>query len=426
MHHAHRLDARVACRRAASSRSPPDRRRGASRSAMNSTSRPSFAAIFCHSVAKWPVSYISTRSPRRERVARAPLPTRRCRRRGRSPPAPCVLLNTRFMPARHFLADAAGTRGRGGRSSGNRSRAARGRARWSVPGSAGSGGRRDVGHDARSLRLFVTTPPMNAPLHPGQVCRGPASSAPRARACASELDGEVLFDAASRGRYSTDASIYQIEPIGVVVPRSEEAARAAIAHRGRGGRPDPAARRGHLAVRPDGRRGAGHRPHQVPQPRAARSTRKAGAPWSQPGVVLDHAERAAAQARPVVPGRRLDQRAGDDRRHGGQQLLRLALDRLRQHGAQRARDRRVHGRRASAGASAPMRRARCRASTASSSQKLARAVRAREATEIEARFPKVLRSRRLQPRPPRPAARQRRASARRLAKARSRIRSAST
>jgi len=44
-----------------------------------------------------------------------------------------------------------------------------------------------------------------------------------------EIDGEVLFDAASRGRYATDASIYQIEPIGVVVPRSEEAARAAIA-----------------------------------------------------------------------------------------------------------------------------------------------------------------------------------------------------
>jgi FAD/FMN-containing dehydrogenase/Fe-S oxidoreductase len=44
-----------------------------------------------------------------------------------------------------------------------------------------------------------------------------------------ELDAEVLFDPASRGRYSTDASIYQIEPLGIVVPRSEEAARAAIA-----------------------------------------------------------------------------------------------------------------------------------------------------------------------------------------------------
>ncbi len=37
-----------------------------------------------------------------------------------------------------------------------------------------------------------------------------------------ELQGEVLFDSFSRGRYSSDASIYQIQPIGVVVPASEE------------------------------------------------------------------------------------------------------------------------------------------------------------------------------------------------------------
>src|SRR5476649_632887 len=43
-----------------------------------------------------------------------------------------------------------------------------------------------------------------------------------------EQQGEVLFDAASRGRYSTDASIYQIEPVGVVVPQTEEDARIAI------------------------------------------------------------------------------------------------------------------------------------------------------------------------------------------------------
>ena len=35
-----------------------------------------------------------------------------------------------------------------------------------------------------------------------------------------ELEGEVLFDPVSRGLYSTDASIYQIEPVGVVVPRT--------------------------------------------------------------------------------------------------------------------------------------------------------------------------------------------------------------
>ena len=55
----------------------------------------------------------------------------------------------------------------------------------------------------------------------------PGDSALAAR-LARELDGEVLFDAASRGRYATDASIYQIEPLGVVVPRTEEAARHAV------------------------------------------------------------------------------------------------------------------------------------------------------------------------------------------------------
>ena len=43
------------------------------------------------------------------------------------------------------------------------------------------------------------------------------------------LRGEVLFDAFSRGRYSTDASIYQIEPLGVVVPRDKDDVAAAIA-----------------------------------------------------------------------------------------------------------------------------------------------------------------------------------------------------
>ncbi len=68
---------------------------------------------------------------------------------------------------------------------------------------------------------------MNAPLIPVRFARAEQSSlAARLR---KELDAEILFDAASRGRYSTDASIYQVEPIGIVVPRSEEAARAAIA-----------------------------------------------------------------------------------------------------------------------------------------------------------------------------------------------------
>jgi FAD/FMN-containing dehydrogenase/Fe-S oxidoreductase len=44
----------------------------------------------------------------------------------------------------------------------------------------------------------------------------------------AETQGEVLFDSASRGRYATDASIYQITPIGVLVPTSERDVSVAI------------------------------------------------------------------------------------------------------------------------------------------------------------------------------------------------------
>ena len=44
----------------------------------------------------------------------------------------------------------------------------------------------------------------------------------------AELTGEVQFDRFSRGRYATDASHYQIMPVGVVAPRSVEEAERAI------------------------------------------------------------------------------------------------------------------------------------------------------------------------------------------------------
>ena len=56
----------------------------------------------------------------------------------------------------------------------------------------------------------------------------PSRAHPVAERLRREVDGDVLFDAASRGRYSTDASIYQVEPVGVVVPRTPEAARIAL------------------------------------------------------------------------------------------------------------------------------------------------------------------------------------------------------
>ncbi|MBR0653832.1 FAD-binding protein [Roseomonas arctica] len=45
----------------------------------------------------------------------------------------------------------------------------------------------------------------------------------------AETEGEVLFSAADRGRYATDASIYQIEPLGVLVPRTTADVEAAMA-----------------------------------------------------------------------------------------------------------------------------------------------------------------------------------------------------
>ena len=64
--------------------------------------------------------------------------------------------------------------------------------------------------------------PLDAPpdhVRPTSSRIGDSALAERLR---RELKGEVLFDAFSRGRYSTDASIYQIEPIGVVAPRDEQ------------------------------------------------------------------------------------------------------------------------------------------------------------------------------------------------------------
>lgn len=43
-----------------------------------------------------------------------------------------------------------------------------------------------------------------------------------------ETQGEVLFERGARGRYSTDASIYQIEPVGVLIPRTSADAATAL------------------------------------------------------------------------------------------------------------------------------------------------------------------------------------------------------
>ena len=68
---------------------------------------------------------------------------------------------------------------------------------------------------------------MNAPMARPLVFHRPGDSE-LARRLRGVVQGEVLFDRASRGRYSTDASIYQVEPIGVLIPRSDDDVRAAV------------------------------------------------------------------------------------------------------------------------------------------------------------------------------------------------------
>ena len=55
---------------------------------------------------------------------------------------------------------------------------------------------------------------------PGLMGSGRIGDSRLARRISDEIEGEVKFDPFTRGRYSTDASHYQVEPIGVVVPKS--------------------------------------------------------------------------------------------------------------------------------------------------------------------------------------------------------------
>ena len=69
---------------------------------------------------------------------------------------------------------------------------------------------------------------MNAALPAALTRAATPEAADLARRLAQETEGEVMFDAASRGRYATDASIYQIQPVGVFVPRSARDVATAI------------------------------------------------------------------------------------------------------------------------------------------------------------------------------------------------------
>src|SRR5207302_5240776 len=48
------------------------------------------------------------------------------------------------------------------------------------------------------------------------------------RDLAREIVGDLRFDRVSRALYSTDASVYQIEPLGIVIPRTADDAVATV------------------------------------------------------------------------------------------------------------------------------------------------------------------------------------------------------
>ncbi len=64
--------------------------------------------------------------------------------------------------------------------------------------------------------------PAGTVLPPNDTCEA------LARRLRADTQGEVLFDAGSRGRYATDASIYQITPVGAFVPKTERDIATAI------------------------------------------------------------------------------------------------------------------------------------------------------------------------------------------------------
>ncbi|MGU7770280.1 FAD-binding and (Fe-S)-binding domain-containing protein [Burkholderia sp. MR1-5-21] len=76
----------------------------------------------------------------------------------------------------------------------------------------------------------MSTPSSQGLVRPIHLMPASARAAltPLAARLAKALRGDVLFERAARGRYATDASIYQIMPIGVVVPADQDDLRRAL------------------------------------------------------------------------------------------------------------------------------------------------------------------------------------------------------
>ena len=124
----------------------------------------------------------------------------------------------------------------------------------------------------------------------------------------AELAGEVMFDRFTRGRYATDASHYQMMPVGVVTPRTiDEANRAIAIARTEGVSVTP--RGGGTSPRP-GRRSIPPSSSTARNTSTAfsRSMRRAAAVWSNPASCWTSStaslSRTASGFRLISPRRR--------------------------------------------------------------------------------------------------------------------------
>ena len=122
----------------------------------------------------------------------------------------------------------------------------------------------------------------------------------------AEVTGGVDFGRFTRGRYATDASHYQIMPLGVVMPRTMEEAERAIGICRAEGVPVTPRGGGSSQAGPDRQCFGHHRLLEAPQRASSIWTWPARRARVEPGIVLDDLNRAAQAARAVVSGRCLD------------------------------------------------------------------------------------------------------------------------
>ena len=152
----------------------------------------------------------------------------------------------------------------------------------------------------------------------------------------SAIEGEVRFDPITRALYSTDASVYQIQPLGVVVVKSRDdvvrtvtiCARHRCPLTMRGGGTSQAGQAIGSGIIVDTSKYFNRLLEVNPAGRWARV---------EPGARAGRAERGASPARASLCARHLDGEPRHRRRHDGQQLGRRAFGALREDHRPRAR-----------------------------------------------------------------------------------------